>query len=618
MASFAVTSADEAAALMTMVTPDPAKPGSPKAEGVALRVARRYLGPYRLQMLTAGFAAVLVAGSTAVIAWLLGPAVKTVFQTRDGKAIALVVLTLVFAALVRALAQLMQSWMVNRVGHKVVGQIQIELFGKIIRSDLSRLQGAHTGEFVSSMLYDATLVRNAATNGLIVLVQSSVMLIGLLAVMLRTDAVLTLAILLVGPLIGALMQRFTRWSKKAAQGAMSETSGLSSAIMEGIDGVKVVKIDNREAYEQDRVAAAVLRRQAHVIHGANIGAAASPVVEMITSVVLAAVIAYVGWQSMHGHMTEDRFISFLGSFLMAAQALRQLGGLPPVFSEGLAAAERLFASIDVVAAIQDAPGAVTLDQPPQRLSLDRVSFSYDAETPALREVSLEARRGETIALVGPSGGGKSSILNLIPRFYDVTGGVVSLDGRDIRQITLASLRDQIALVTQEPFLFDDTIRANIAYPRPQASLDEVIEAAREAAAHDFITALPQGYDTPVGEAGARLSGGQRQRIAIARAFLKNAPILLLDEATSALDTESEAQVQLALERLMAGRATVLIAHRLSTVKGADRIYVIDQGQVVETGTHAELSFAGGLYARLAKAQNLEPAPADAALSEARA
>jgi len=599
---------DEAAALITPVTPEHGRAPPAKPESVALRVARQYLGPYRVQMLTAGLAAVLVAGSTAAIAWLLGPAIKAVFQAHQGQAIASLVVTLVIAALIRAFASLVQSWMVNRVGHKVVGQIQIELFGKIIRSDLARLRASHTGGVVSSMLYDATLVRNAATNGLIVLTQSSVMLIGLLAVMLYRDAILTLAILLVGPLIGAVMQRFTRWSKKAAQGAMSETSGLSSAIMEGIDGVKVVKIDNREAYEQGRVAAAVHRRQVHVIKGANIGAAAAPVVEMVMSLVLAGVIAYVGWQAGRGHMSYESFFSFIAAFLAAGQALRQLGSLPPVFSEGLAAAERLFASMDVPAEITDAPGAAVLAAPAHGVTFDHVSIRYDAETPALSDVSLTVDRGETIALVGPSGGGKSSILNLIPRFYDVTAGCVSLDGHDVRSLTLASLRDQIALVTQEPFLFDDSIRANIAYARPDASLAEVIEAASQAAAHEFITALPQGYETQVGEAGARLSGGQRQRIAIARAFLKNAPILLLDEATSALDTESEAQVQVALERLMAGRATVLIAHRLSTVKGADRIYVIDQGRVVETGGHAELVAAGGLYARLAKAQNLEPLP----------
>ena len=232
-------------------------------------------------------------------------------------------------------------------------------------------------------------------------------------------------------------------------------------------------------------------------------------------------------------------------------------------------------------------------------------FAYDDGGPTLTDVSFEVRRGETVALVGPSGGGKTTILNLIPRFYDATEGRVTIDGHDVRSVTMTSLRDRIALVTQEPFLFDDTIRANIAYARPDASQAEIEQAAREAAAHDFILSLPQGYETEVGEAGARLSGGQRQRIAIARAFLKDAPILLLDEATSALDTESEAQVQAALSRLMAGRATILIAHRLSTVRGADRIYVIDKGRIVETGNHQSLVRKRGLYARLAASQHLD-------------
>jgi subfamily B ATP-binding cassette protein MsbA len=268
---------------------------------------------------------------------------------------------------------------------------------------------------------------------------------------------------------------------------------------------------------------------------------------------------------------------------------------------------RLFAALDVEPEVRDRPDAPALALTEGAIRLRDVGFAYHEDgPPTLSGVSLEVRRGETVALVGPSGGGKSTILNLIPRFYDVSAGVVSLDGQDVRSLTLASLRHQIALVTQEPFLFDDTIRANIAYARPGAAPSDIEEAARQAAAHDFIMDLPKGYDTGVGEAGARLSGGQRQRIAIARAFLKNAPILLLDEATSALDTESEAQVQAALDRLMAGRATLLIAHRLSTVKGADRIYVIERGQVVETGDHASLIRAGGLYARLAQSQNLEP------------
>jgi subfamily B ATP-binding cassette protein MsbA len=329
------------------------------------------------------------------------------------------------------------------------------------------------------------------------------------------------------------------------------------------------------------------------------------VTEIVTSIVIAGVLAYAGWR----RMPVGAFFSFFTALLTAAQSLRQLSNLQPVFTEGRAAAERLFEAMDIPAEVADAPDARVLAEPAKNLRLADVSFAYHEGAPALEHVSLEVARGETVALVGPSGGGKSTILSLIPRFYDVAAGAVSLDGQDVRGVSLHSLREQIALVTQEPFLFDDSIRANIAYARPDASTEEIETAARAAAAHDFVLSLPAGYDTLVGEAGARLSGGQRQRIAIARAFLKNAPILLLDEATSALDTESEAQVQAALERLMAGRATLLIAHRLSTVKGADRIYVIDKGRVVETGTHTSLLRARGLYARLAQAQHLDALPA---------
>ena len=290
---------------------------------------------------------------------------------------------------------------------------------------------------------------------------------------------------------------------------------------------------------------------------------------------------------------------------MVSQNLRQVANLQTVITEGLTAAGRLMAAMDVEPEVVDAPAARPLHLTDASIRFEDVSFAYDTGASALTGVSLEVRRGETVALVGPSGGGKSTLLSLIPRFYDVTGGRVTIDGVDVRQARLASLRDHIALVTQEPFLFDDTLRANIAHARPDASDAEVEAAARAAAAHEFIAALPRGYLTQAGEAGARLSGGQRQRIAIARAFLKDAPILLLDEATSALDTESEAKVQVALERLMAGRTTLLIAHRLSTVRTADRIYVIDAGRVVETGDHASLSVQGGLYARLARAQSLD-------------
>jgi len=354
----------------------------------------------------------------------------------------------------------------------------------------------------------------------------------------------------------------------------------------------------------------VKRRQKFLVKGANARARAAPATETLMTLITAGVIAYAGWRSQSGGMNVGAFVAFIGALGLASQSLRQLANLQTVMAEGLSAARRLFASLDVEPEVREQPGAKPLVITDGTVAFDNVGFAYGAEDrPALQGVSFEVRRGETVALVGPSGGGKTTILNLIPRFYDASSGKVMIDGVDVRDVTLASLRDHVALVTQEPFLFDESIRANIAYGRPGASQEQVIEAAKAAAAHEFICALPEGYETLVGEAGARLSGGQRQRIAIARAFLKDAPILLLDEATSALDTESEAQVQAALSRLMAGRATILIAHRLSTVRGADRIYVIEKGKVVETGDHASLIKKRGLYARLAKSQDLDMEPA---------
>jgi subfamily B ATP-binding cassette protein MsbA len=350
----------------------------------------------------------------------------------------------------------------------------------------------------------------------------------------------------------------------------------------------------------------VQRRQAHLVQGANARARAAPATETLMTLITAAVIAYAGWRSQSGGMNVGAFVAFIGALGLASQSLRQLANLQTVFAEGLSAARRLFRALDIEPEISDRADAKPLALGQATITFEDVGFAYGNGPAVLDGVSLTVRRGETVALVGPSGGGKTTLLNLIPRFYDVTRGKVSVDGTDVRDVTLASLRNQIALVTQEPFLFDDSIRANIAYARPEATAAEIEAAATAAAAHDFILALPGGYDTLVGEAGARLSGGQRQRIAIARAFLKNAPILLLDEATSALDTESEAQVQAALARLMAGRTTILIAHRLSTVRSADRIHVIDQGRIVETGTHGELIARQGLYARLAQSQDLEP------------
>jgi len=572
------------------------------------RVAKVYMAPRWKGWLTAFFAAILVAFFSSKLIQILEPATNDLMVNHKAGALLKLPLVIAAYAIGRTLSQVIQASLVNRIGNAVVGDVQVQLFGKLVRADLSRLRSQHSGAYVSSVLYDAGLIREAATAGVINYTQHLLTVVGAITIMVSNDLVLSLAVVVAAPPASWIMRRFSKRTTKAARGAMAETSALSSAIMESLDGVRVVKIENREAYEESRVDEVVRRRQSHLTKGANARAYAAPATELLMTLITAAVIAYAGWRSEQGQMTVGAFVAFMGALGMASQSLRQLANLQTVFAEGLSAARRLFAVLDVEPEVREQPTAHALPQGKATLRFEHVDFAYGPQgAPTLSDVSLEVRRGETVALVGPSGGGKSTILNLIPRFYDPTAGRVLIDDHDLTQVTLPSLRRQIALVTQEPFLFDDTIRANIAYARPEASTAEIEQAAQEAAAHDFILALPEGYDTSVGEAGARLSGGQRQRIAIARAFLKDAPILLLDEATSALDTESEAQVQAALKRLMAGRATILIAHRLSTVRGADRIYVIDNGRIVETGDHQSLVRKRGLYARLARSQDLETA-----------
>jgi subfamily B ATP-binding cassette protein MsbA len=569
------------------------------------RIWRIYLAPRGAGLAGAMAAAIVVAVLSVKLAQILEPAVNDLLVNHKPGTLVTIPLTIAAYALGRGLAQVVQAALVNRIGNAVVGDVQVQLFGNLVRADLARLRAQHTGAYVSSVLYDAGLIREAATSGVINYTQHLLIVLGAITLMVSNDKGLAIGVIVAAPLASAIMRRFSRRTTKAAKGAMTETSALSTAVMESLDGVRVVKIENREAHEVARVAEVVARRQRHLVKGANARAFAAPATETLMTLVVAGVLAYAGWRSQSGATNVGAFVAFMTALGMASQSLRQLANLQTVMAEGLSAARRLFAALDVQPEVREAPAAHPLADGEATIRFEAVSFAYGDGPAALDAVSLEARRGETVALVGPSGGGKTTILNLIPRFYDATAGQVTIDGTDVRAVTLASLRAHIALVTQEPFLFDDTVRGNIAYARPDAGPAQIEAAARAAAAHDFILALPEGYDTQVGEAGARLSGGQRQRIAIARAFLKDAPILLLDEATSALDTESEAQVQAALARLMDGRTTILIAHRLSTVRGADRIYVIDKGRIVETGDHAALMRARGLYARLAGGQDLE-------------
>lgn len=603
-----------------MTTPAPAADEKEPLRPLLARIWRDYLSHHRTPLFLSILCAAVVGVMAATVLQLLEPAIDGLFLNKPvviwnlftvppGQALTWIPLIIVGAGVVWTAAALGQAALVNRLGHGIVGDIQVRLFGAMIRADLARLRSQHSGGFVASVLFDANLVREAFTNGVVNYTQHGLTLIAVLAYMTWTDWRLTAIVFLGAPVIAFVLRRFGKRMRKATTGAMVETSNLSTALMENLDGVRLIKIENREAAEEARVGEVVARRQRHVIKSADSRAFAGPFSNLVAMVVVAAVMAYAGWQARDGQMSVGSFAAYIGLLMAAGQSLRQVTNLQTVMAEGLTAARRLFASLDIEPEIREAPDAAPLAAGPVVVALDHVSFAYapaaQGGAPTLSDVSITVKPGETVALVGPSGGGKSTILSLLPRFYDVTSGAVTINGRDVRELKLQDLRARIALVTQEPFLFDDTVAANIAYGRPGASQADIEAAAASAAAHDFITALPEGYLTRAGEAGLRLSGGQRQRIAIARAFLKDAPILLLDEATSALDTESEALVQAALERLMQGRATLMIAHRLSTVRNADRIYVVEAGRIVETGSHAALVKKGGLYARLAKQQSLD-------------
>ncbi len=512
----------------------------------------------------------------------------------------------------RAASLFVGKMMIDSLGERAVARAQGDMFGRLIRRDLADLNAVHSGQFVSNFLYDATLMRDALTQGVAAVFLELVSLIFYLAYIMISDWELGILTVLALPGVAWAMERLGGSMRRAATRGMQETGDLAVVLSEAMDGRRVIKAYGLEDQSIARVEQRLAVRLKTLIKAVRLRAAAAPMTDIFAGAVIAAVLFVAGWQNLHGTLTLSTFLAFMVALLLAQQPVRNLSQLWPTASAGLAAANRMFAAIDARPAIVSRAGAQALKVLPGggAVRFSGVGFAYQGSNEtALEGVDIDILAGRKVALVGPSGGGKSTLFNMLLRFYDPSSGSIAIDGQDIHGVTLESLRGAIALVTQEAILFDDSVADNIALGRPGATRAEIEQAAKDAAAHEFIVELPEGYDTTIGEGGLKLSGGQRQRIAIARAMLRGAPILLLDEATSALDTTSEARVQEALARLMKGRTTIVIAHRLSTVLDADTIYVLDRGRVVEHGNHESLIAKAGLYAQLYQRNLTEPEPA---------
>ena len=557
--------------------------------------ARPHWGKLAVSVLCGALAALATSANALLVKYVLDDAFK---ENAAYETLYLIAGAAMVLAVVKGISSYFQTVLMTTVGQRVVADIQNRLFGRLVHADLAFFQATPSGQLISRFTTDANQLRFASTQVFTVLGQQALTLVGLLATMFYQDWLLAIVAFLVFPIAIAPVRRMSRRMRKVSLNFQDEMGHFNALLSQVFQGARHVKAYGMEAHETARAEALTERIYRLFERASRVRAAASPLMESLGGVGIAMVILYGGWQVTHGARTAGDFLSFVTALMLAYQPFKQLSGLNVTIQEGMAAAQRIFEMIDIVPAIHDRPDATPLRVTEGAVRLEQVSFAYATGESVLNAIDLDIPAGRKVALVGPSGAGKSTILNLIPRFYDVAGGRLTIDGQDVRGATLASLRGAIGLVSQEVSLFDDTVRANIAYGRADADEGAIIAAAKSAAAHDFILELPNGYDTIVGELGTRLSGGQRQRLSIARAMLKNAPILLLDEATSALDTESERQVQDALKLLMAGRTSVVIAHRLSTIIDADLIYAIDNGRVVEVGRHQELLQRQGVYARL--------------------
>ena len=573
-----------------MTSPDPlsgARAEGPASTGALYRrLLREAVAPYAGRIVLAGLCMVAVALSTAALAWLMDPVVNRVFVERRADLLWPVGLAVFATFAVKGMGAYGQSIIMTRVGQTVLTDLQNRLFRHLLQMDLGFFAAHRTGTLISRLTTDIAAMRMAVSTALTGLGREALSIIFLVAVMFYQDWLLASVAFVAFPATVIPIATLGRRLRRVTANTQVQTGAFMTLVEQSLSGIRLVKAYRMESYEADRAETLTTNIRNTVIKAERVKALASPLMETLGGVAVTIVIVYGGWRVIDGATSPGAFFSFITALLSAYRPMKALANANASVNEGLAGAQRLFAVLDTAPAMTEKPGAYPLNVTRGEVQFENVAFSYGGASEALKDVAFTTPAGKT------------TILNLLPRFYDLSAGAILIDGVNVADVTLASLRDAIALVSQDVVLFDDSIRANIRYGRPGASDSEVEEAARAAGAHEFILGLSEGYDALVGERGQTLSGGQRQRIAIARALLKNAPILLLDEATSALDAETERTVQSALERLKQGRTTLVIAHRLSTVATADQICVIDQGRVVETGDHGALIAKDGTYARL--------------------
>lgn len=566
------------------------------------RLWHSYIKPYTPRILLSFVFMILCAITTATLAKMMEPVIDDVFKNEDIMQLQWVVGVVFIAFLVKGIATYGEEVSMNFVGQSVISDLQKTLFSKIIQADISFFYQQSTGSLVSLCTYNITLIRNMIENTLKSLGKDIFTVIFLMIVMFYQDPLLSCIALFVFPLALIPLIKVGKKMRHVSKNTQDKTGTWASFLTQALQGIRLIKSYNMEKKEIDYGVSYIDQLLSLSLRSGRIKSLSSPIMETIGGGAIVIVIGYGGFQVIEGHNTAGAFFSFITALIMMYEPAKRLAKLHANLQEGLAATAQIFDIIDVKPTIKSPINAQPLDIKNTTITFENVGFAYDKEHPVVKNISINIAPGEKVALIGPSGAGKTTLFNLMLRFFDTAHGKILIDGQDIRQVTLPSLRKMIGFVSQEIVLFNMTIRENILFGKPDASEEDVIIAAKNAAAHTFIKSLPHGYDTIVGESGLKLSGGQRQRISLARAFLKNAPILLLDEATSALDTKSEKVIQASLDKLMIGKTCLIIAHRLSTIQNVDKIYVMSNGEIIENGTHEALLKNKSLYYQLNQQQ----------------